>query len=99
MVVRIRSASTLDHPTTAVLVIHQQRIDLGDDVDLQGLIAEILDAVRSGGAAVRVVSRYGREYDVIVTPSTEALICHEPVGDDDHSADGPWLTSVDLDHP
>ncbi len=85
--------------TTATLVIHHERIALGDDVDVGALIAEILQGVRSGGAVVHCVGRYGREYDVIVTPSTQAFICHEPVSDDDHSADGPWLSSLDLDHP
>ena len=96
---RIRRASGIDHSTGPTLVIHDTRIALTSDTDVSGLIEEILKSVRAGGGVVHVRGRFGQHYDVIVTPSTQAIICHEPSGDDDHSTDGPWLRSVDLDHP
>lgn len=98
-VTRIRRASALDHSTGPTLVIHDTRIALTSDADVSGLIEEILTGVRAGGGVVHVRGRFGQHYDVIVTPSTQAIICHEPARDDDHSTDGLWLTSVDLDHP
>lgn len=97
-VTRIRRASTLDHSTGITLVIHDTRIALADDADVSGLIEEILKGVRSGGSVVHVVGRFGHEYDVVVTPLTQALVCRGLAVSGDHSADGPWISGIDLDY-
>lgn len=97
-VIRIRRAPTLDQVTSPTLVIHDTRIPLADDADVQGLIEEILAGIRSGGAVVHVAGRFGREYDLIVSPATRALVCHGVVASGDHSDDGPWIAGDDLDY-
>ena len=95
---RIRSPQTADLATTATLVINQVRIALADAVDTTALIGEVVQAVRSGGAVVHVVARDGVEYDIVVTPATQALIRYQHTTTDDHAGDGPWLSTLELDY-
>lgn len=95
---RIRSPTTADHATTATLVVNHVRIALREGVDTVALIDEFVRAVRSGGALVHVMARDEVEYDIVVTPATHALIRHQPVMTDDHAADGPWVSFLELDY-
>lgn len=80
------------------LILNDQRIPLSDDTDLRALIGELLNAVRVGGAVVHLVDRHGREYDVVATPSTHALICHGSASFEEGTPHGPWISSVNLDY-
>lgn len=95
---RIRSAQAADLATTATLTVNRVRIALSDSVDTSALISEMATAVRSGGAVVHVVARDGIEYDIVVTPATQALIRYQPVMTDDHADDGPWVSTFELDY-
>lgn len=82
----------------STLVINDQRIPLSDGTDLRALIGELLNAVKADGAVVHLVDRNGREYDVVVTSATHALICHGSASFEDGTPHGPWISSVNLDY-
>jgi hypothetical protein len=82
----------------ATLVIHQHRIALTDDADLDALLGAIVSHVRSGGGVVTVASRNGSTVDLVVTPSTQACLCRCGGASSNHADDGPWLAGVTLDY-
>lgn len=82
---------------TTTLVINHQHIVLRDDLNVDALLADLLDGVHAGGAVVHFPGTGGREYDVIVTPSTQAIVVYCASTTDDRDADDPWLTGIDLD--
>lgn len=89
---------TLDPTGYATLVLNEIRIPLSNDTDTHALLAEILDAVVAGGGIVHLVSRYGRACEVLVTPSTQALISHPSESFEEWAPDMPWVSSINLDY-
>lgn len=84
--------------SVSTLLIDDQRVPLRDDTDLDQLIDDLLNAVRAGGAFVHIEGRYGRAYDVLVTPTSRVLAYHQKAPKAPSPLDAPWLSDVDLEY-
>lgn len=84
--------------SVSTLLIDDQRVPLRDDTDLDQLIDDLLNAVRASGAFVHIEGRFGRAYDVLVTPTSKVLVYHQRAPEAPSLLDAPWSSGVDLEY-
>ena len=80
------------------LIVNGEHITLSDDTDAHCVAEEVLDAMMAGGAVVHIAGQRGRTYDVVVTPTTQALVCHDMTPVDAPCDVEPESSSVNLDY-
>jgi len=82
----------------SLLIVNGEHIALSDDTDAHCVAGEVLDAMMAGGAVVHIVGQRGRTYDLVVTATTQALVCHDAPPVDAPCDDEPENSSVNLDY-
>ena len=82
---------------SVTLIIDNQHISLGASVDIPELTAKIVNAVRDGGDFVHVNGAHGIDFDILVTPRTEAIIRTAESGLDTTAPDTGWVQIEEFD--